>query len=299
MSYIVAIDLGSNSFRVLKYDYIKNQEIGEFDKVISMADGLNKSGNISPEAIKRIIKAIHESVEKLDYDPSKAIAITTAAMRKANNSSFVLQTIKEKTKANFQIIDGDKEADLTLLSIKNAIKRHNINSDRFLFVDIGGASSEIVIVNKDDIIKKSFDFGIVTMSQAPNPKQALKDARDEIINFIKDKNIQEFGFFATAGTPTTLAAIKQGLNAKEYDKTKVNGTVLTKEDLNHYYTLLKNLDNDSLIFLVGSRKIEFVLTGIKIFNMFYETLGFDSSVVFDDGLKEGIILEALEQINNQ
>lgn len=295
MNYIVSMDLGSNSFRVLKYDCINNQELGEFEKVVATADGLSQSGNISDEAIQRIITAIKESVQKLDFDPSKAICITTAAMRKANNSVSVLQTIEKETSARFQIIDGNKEADLTLLAIKEAIKRHGFDNQKFLFVDIGGASSELVIVENENVLKRSFDFGIVTMSQSKNPNISLNNAKQEILDFIKDIDLKDFGFYATAGTPTTLAALKQGLNYHTYDKHKVNGTIISTEDLSHFLELFSKLSNKEASILVGSRKLEFVIMGVKIFKVFYNTLGFDKSIVFDDGLKEGIILNSLRE----
>jgi exopolyphosphatase / guanosine-5'-triphosphate,3'-diphosphate pyrophosphatase len=291
--YIVSMDLGSNSFRVLKYDCINNQELGEFEKVVATADGLSQSGNISDEAIQRIVSAINESVQKLEFDTTKAICITTAAMRKAKNSVDVLKSIEKETGAIFQIIDGDKEAELTLLAIKEAIKRHKFDNKKFLFVDIGGASSELVIVENNIIKKKSFDFGIVTMSQSTNPTLSLQNAKNEISDFISGIDLKDFGFYATAGTPTTLAAIKQGLNYHTYDKHKVNGTIISKEDLAHYLELFDKLSYEEASILVGSRKLEFVITGVKIFEIFYDTLGFENSIVFDDGLKEGIVLNSL------
>jgi len=295
MNYIVSMDLGSNSFRVLKYDCVNNQELGEYEKVVATADGLSQSGNISDEAIQRITSAIQESIQKLEFDPTKAICITTAAMRKAKNSQDVLQTIENQTGARFQIIDGDKEADLTLLAIKEAIKRHGFDNKKFLFVDIGGASSELVIVENNIVKKKSFDFGIVTMSQSTNPTLSLQNAKKEILEFIQDVDLKDFGFYATAGTPTTLAAIKQGLNYHTYDKHKVNGTIISKEDLLHFLELFDKLSYEEASILVGSRKLEFVIMGVKIFDVFYDTLGFENSIVFDDGLKEGIVLNSLRE----
>lgn len=296
--YIVSMDLGSNSFRVLKYDCINNQELGEYEKVVATADGLSQSGNISDEAIQRITSAIQESIQKLEFDPTKAICITTAAMRKANNSQDVLNIIEKETGAKFKIIDGDKEAELTLLAIKEAIKRHGFDNKKFLFVDIGGASSELVIVQNDKVFKKSFDFGIVTMSQSLNPDISLENAKNDILNFIQGIDLKDFGFYATAGTPTTLAAIKQGLNYHTYDKHKINGTLISREDLKYYLELFCTLSQEDASTLVGSRKIEFVIMGVKIFDVFYDTLGFENSVVFDDGLKEGIVLDALLMVND-
>ena len=46
---IVTIDLGSNSFRVLKYDCLNHKIISEYNEVVGMADGLVDTGIISNE----------------------------------------------------------------------------------------------------------------------------------------------------------------------------------------------------------------------------------------------------------
>ena len=91
---IVTIDLGSNSFRVLKYDCKNHKIISEYNEVVGMADGLVDTGIISNEAMKRVINAISHSVEVVKYNPKEAICVTTAAMRKASNNQEVLKYFK-------------------------------------------------------------------------------------------------------------------------------------------------------------------------------------------------------------
>ena len=104
---IVSVDLGSNSFRVLKYDCKNHQIISEYNEVVGMADGLVDTGLISKEAQERVLKAILHSVEVINYDPSKAVCVTTAAMRKASNNKEVLKYFKDKTNIEFEIIKAE------------------------------------------------------------------------------------------------------------------------------------------------------------------------------------------------
>jgi exopolyphosphatase/guanosine-5'-triphosphate,3'-diphosphate pyrophosphatase len=55
---VTAIDLGSNSFRVVTYDFNTNTILNEFHEVVGMADGLVETGKISQEAQQRVIQAI-------------------------------------------------------------------------------------------------------------------------------------------------------------------------------------------------------------------------------------------------
>ena len=129
---IVTIDLGSNSFRVLKYDCLNHKIISEYNEVVGMADGLVDTGLISKEAVQRVIAAISHSIEVINYNPQDAICVTTAAMRKALNNKEILKYLRLEAKTNFSIIDGTEEARLTLLAVKYAVKREKINSNNFV-----------------------------------------------------------------------------------------------------------------------------------------------------------------------
>ena len=64
---IVSVDLGSNSFRVLKYDCLNHKIIAEYNEVVGMADGLVDTGIISDEALQRVVNAINHSIEYIFY----------------------------------------------------------------------------------------------------------------------------------------------------------------------------------------------------------------------------------------
>lgn len=297
MKEIISIDLGSNSFRVLKYDGINHKILDDFHKVVGLADGLVDTQNISQEAQNRVLEAINMSSKLLAFEPKDALCVTTAAARKAKNSKEFISYIKEKTGANFRIIDPNEEARLTLLAVKYALKRENMNSDKFLLLDIGGGSTELTINNKEKFYSKSFDFGIVTMAQA-NKKDSfleedLKNRKKEIEEFLEEinLNLDDFIFVATAGTPTTLAAIKLGLDYFNYDKNKVNGTKIYFEDLFISLEFLKSKSIKELSSLVGKGRAEFMEVGTYIYKIFFEALKKDESIVLDDGLREGVAID--------
>ena len=79
---VVTIDLGSNSFRVLKYDCLNFKIIDEYHQVVGLADGLINSGLISFEALNRVVEALGIAKKKLNFDLKDAVCVTTAAMRK-------------------------------------------------------------------------------------------------------------------------------------------------------------------------------------------------------------------------
>lgn len=298
---IVTIDLGSNSFRVLKYDCKNYKIISEYNEVVGMADGLVDTGIISNEAMQRVINAISHSVEVVKYNPKEAICVTTAAMRKASNNQEVLKYFKNKAGTSFSIIDGNEEARLTLLAVKYALKRENINSDKFILLDIGGGSTEIIVNTKDRYEAHSFDFGIVTMTQKylvhHDLHNDLENRKQEIKKFLDSLNINnlnEYSFVATAGTPTTIAAIKLGQDFFSYDRNIVNGTIVNLEDISYCLNIFKNSSNEEIAKLVGRGRVEFIEVGIFIYKMIFDVLEKSESIVLDDGLREGVAINYCE-----
>ncbi|MCT7580415.1 exopolyphosphatase [Aliarcobacter butzleri] len=301
---IVTIDLGSNSFRVLKYDYKNHKIISEFNEVVGMADGLVETLNISKDAMIRVINAINKASQDLNFDPKDAVCVTTAAMRKALNNKEVLSFFEEKTGAKFSIIDANEEARLTLLAVKYALKREEINSENFVLLDIGGGSTEIVVNTAQNYEAKSFDFGIVTMTQKSIKKEDLeKDLNDrkiQIREFLTSLKIdlKDYSFVATAGTPTTIAAIKLGQDYFSYDRNIVNGTKVNLNDLEDSLKIFKSHSKDELTKLVGQGRVEFMEVGTYIYKMVFEVLQKDESIVLDDGLREGVAINyALNKVN--
>lgn len=293
---IVSVDLGSNSFRVLKYDCINHKIISEYNEVVGMADGLVDTGLISKEAQERVIKAILHSVEIINYIPSKAVCVTTAAMRKASNSEEVLKYLKDKTNVEFKIIDGFEEARLTLLAVQYALKREKIDSKKFILLDIGGGSTEIIVNTNDTYKAHSFDFGIVTMTQKylkyHDLHNDLDSRKKEIKNFLDSLNIDlnEYNFVATAGTPTTIAAIKLGQDFFSYDRNVVNGAIVKLDDLEYSLNIFKNSSKEEIAKLVGRGRVEFIEVGIFIYKAIFEVLNKEESIVLDDGLREGVAI---------
>ncbi|WP_424687001.1 exopolyphosphatase [Halarcobacter ebronensis] len=298
MNQVTAIDLGSNSFRVLIYDCLNNEVLGEHNEVVGMADGLSETNCISTEAQQRVVDAINTSSEKLGYDPSKAICVTTAAMRLANNSTEVLSYFKKQTGAQFKIIDGKEEARLTLLAVKYALKREKINSSKFILLDIGGGSTEIIVNDEDESISHSFNFGIVTLTQKYNNyedlNKELQTHKKDIKNFLEENNVatKDYTFVATAGTPTTIAAIKLGQDFFHYNKDAVNGTKIKIKDLDECLELFRNSSTSTITKLVGRGRVEFIEVGVYIYKTIFEVLDKKESIVLDDGLREGVAINS-------
>ena len=296
---MIAIDLGSNTLRVLEYDCSTGTQISEYEKVVKTADGLAEHGFINDKTIIRIIAAIKEAQEKMNFASSSVKAVTTEAVRRASNSDEVLSQIKKQTGVTFEIISGDEEARLTLLAVKHRLVKLQYASDTFVLVDIGGGSTELIFHYENETISKSFPVGIVTIAQSyetlDNIQKALPKEMLEIQMFCAEVYATKGkvnSFVATSGTPTTVAAMKLGQTYATYDAKKINGTSLEMAELDFYLKKLLSLSFAEREIAVGVGRSDLIAAGILIFKELYSIVEFDACVVIDDSLREGVALEA-------
>ena len=295
---MIAIDLGSNTIRVLVISCTSKEVLYAFNKVVKTADGLSQTALINQAALTRVIEAINEAKSAYDFSKHPIRAVTTEALRRASNAEEILKTIEEKTEISFEIISGEEEAILTLLAVENRLNLLDYPSEEFVTIDIGGGSTEITFKYAHTVVSQSFPIGIVTTAQAYHNLDAIKEALPEnmkAINSFIQQTYQEHGkieaFVATAGTPTTVAAMKLGQNYASYDASKINGTLLYKEELNEYLNQLLSMSPEVREVAVGTGREDLVAAGILIYDHLFALLGFDKGIVIDDGLREGVALE--------
>ncbi len=296
---MIAIDLGSNTLRVLEYDCTAGKQISEYEKIVKTADGLAQYGTINSEAIERVISAIREAQEQIDFSSSVVRAVTTEAVRRAVNSHEVLYQIKKETGVNFQIISGEEEARLTLLAVKHRLSTLQHASESFVLIDIGGGSTELIFHYENETVSQSFPVGIVTIAQTHETLENIENilpkemAEMQIFcNKVYESKGRVNAFVATAGTPTTVAAMKLGQNYETYDASKINGTSLEAAELDIYLKKLLSMPFEEREIAVGTGRSDLIAAGILIYKQLFSLLAFERCVIIDDGLREGVAIEA-------
>ncbi|CAA6812207.1 MAG: Exopolyphosphatase (EC [uncultured Sulfurovum sp.] len=299
MKHIIAIDLGSNSLRLLKMDRESKASLGTFHKTVKTADGLAKTGKINDEALSRVVCALNEAKEVLDFKDAKVKAVTTEAIRQAKNGLEVLKSIADQTGIRFEVIDGVAEARYALKAAQNRLERLGQTPESFMLVDIGGGSTEMLFYyGEEKCFSKSFQVGIVTVTQKYNDLEAIAKAIPSVMSSMKsyyDEVVEAYGelevFIATAGTPTTIAAMKKGMNYETYDPERIHGTVLTQKDLEERLGELLAMSQEERIVAVGVGRDDLIASGVLIYNELYTISGFETSMVIDDGIREGIAFD--------
>jgi len=298
MKNIIAIDLGSNSLRILKMNCETKERLGEFHKTVKTADGLAKTGKINNEAIARVIARLNEAKQELDFSDAKVKAVTTEAIRQAQNGLEALLTIEKETGVSFEVINGDTEAKYALRAVQNRLEILKQTPKSFMMVDIGGGSTEMLFYYGEKYFSKSFKVGIVTLTQKFNTLDEIAKAIPLLMSEMKnyyDEVVQEHGevelFVAIAGTPTTIAAMKKGMEYATYNAKKIHGTMLSQKDLSEQLEKLLIMSKEEKVKAVGVGRDDLIASGVLIYDELYKISNFKESMVIDDGIREGVAFD--------
>lgn len=295
---MIAIDLGSNTIRGIKMDCLTQTFQGSFERMVKTADGLSITGMVSQAAVERIVSALLAMKNVLDFKNETVVAKTTAALRMASNSEAVIQEIYEKTDVLFEIIDAKKEAFYTQLAVKSRLKSLDLETN-FVLLDVGGGSTEVIVCSDESVDSMSVNVGIVTMAEQFTHKDALVEALyqslEPIRDFMQDYSGESKMLVSTAGTPTTMASMKHGLTVKSYNADIINGTSLSRVDLSKQLERLLDMNEDQRAVHVGVGRDDLIITGVEILRVLMDILDFQSMIVIDDGVREGIAIDACQR----
>jgi exopolyphosphatase / guanosine-5'-triphosphate,3'-diphosphate pyrophosphatase len=162
-----AIDIGSNAVRLLFMNVIEDKEEVYFKKseLIRMPvrlgeDSFFGDGIIRDEKIESLLHTISAFRHLMLVQKVVSFrACATSAMREATNSASIVEYIRERTGISIEIIDGHQEAELIY---SNRIVEM-INNDRsYLYVDVGGGSTELTLFSNRKIVDSgSFNIGTI------------------------------------------------------------------------------------------------------------------------------------------
>ena len=186
---LAGIDIGSNAIRLLVANVIteNNNEPPSFKKSalvrvpIRLGADTFLKGSISEENKNRMIKALEAFKLLMDvHGVQNYYACATSAMREAKNGKEVVNEIFEKTAVKINVIDGKKEAAIIFSTdLTNIIE----NDKSYVFVDVGGGSTEITIFSNGKIINsKSFKIGTVRLL---NKQKSFTDIWENMKVWIK------------------------------------------------------------------------------------------------------------------
>jgi len=296
---IASIDIGSNTVLLL----VGSITNGKFSPILNkyriprLGRGVIKGGKILNENISRLIEILKEYKEIIQENNCKKIIITaTNAMRIASNSKSIINRVDDELGMKIEIIPGEVEAKLSFLGASSTLPE----IDEKVVIDIGGGSTEVIYGSKNGIFfKNSFHIGVVSLTEKylnifPYQNKSLltvKQYLEESFSVIRKEIPSNIPTIAVAGTPTTLSCIYQGL--KTYNSNKVEGSVLTSDDLTHLHNILGNLSGAEIANNFGAivkGREDVIFSGLLILKHIQDLLLSNIVYISDRGIRYGNII---------
>ncbi len=232
---LAAIDIGSNAARLLISDVIETADRRpEFIKMALMRVPLRlgfdvfDKGEISSSRADKLIKTIKAYKLMLDvYDVKHLKACATSAMRDALNGTELLHKVKTETGIDIHIISGQEEASFIY---ENHIAENLSRDESYLYVDVGGGSTELTFFSDGKLIfKESFNIGTIRLLK----NQVTEAQWDGMKEFIKAQT-KGFHHVTAIGSGGNINKIFSISKRKE-------GKALTLDLLRDYYKEFSSL----------------------------------------------------------
>ena len=282
-----AIDIGSNAIRLLISNVIVSEDKEPQFKKSSLvrvpirlgADAF-VSGIISEQNTNRMINAI-EAFKLLMkvHGVEKYKACATSAMREATNGKEVVEKIYRKTAVQIDVIGGKEEAKIISSTNLNQLIEGN---NSYLYVDVGGGSTEITIFSKGNIItSKSFKMGTVRLLN--NKKSTNKEMFSNVEKWIK-KNTKDL---------KKVCLIGSGGNINKLFKMsgRTEGKPISYIYLNAQYQFLKQMSFNERVseLSLNPDRADVIIPATKIYLSAMKWSGARKIYVPKIGLSDGII----------
>ncbi|WP_455479534.1 Ppx/GppA phosphatase family protein [Bartonella sp. B23] len=313
-----ALDLGTNNCRLLiaspsKLGYFK--VVDAFSRIVRLGEGLVNNGFLNAKAMNRAIEALKICRLKLQQRRIKRYRlVATEACRSAKNGRYFIQRVLEETGLELEIVDRKTEARLAVSGCGTLVEP---NTDAIVLFDIGGGSSEIVLL---DVSKKrslrlteqitawtSLPVGVVTLAERFGGNDVNLDDFEKMKSYVRSllNNFSgryklgtlaqgsKFHLLGTSGTITTLAGMH--LNLERYDRRQVDGIWMNDADITLIMERLLSWDitkraNNPCI---GRKRADLILAGCAILDVIREVWPSQRLRVADRGLREGILIELM------
>lgn len=143
------------------------------------------------------------------YEVQYLRACATSAMRDAANAASIIEQVKMETGITIEVISGETEANLIY---ENHLEEQLSGSDAFLYIDVGGGSTELSFFSRRQLqFKKSFNIGTIRLLKQQVSDQLWQEMQDYLtLNTRIYPNVYAIGSGGNINKLFSLARIKEG-----------------------------------------------------------------------------------------
>ena len=289
---LAAIDIGSNAARLLIAEVlVDEQQSVAFNKLnlirvpLRLGFDVFETGEISKPRIGMVMQTMKAYKHLMNaYGVEHLKACATSAMRDAKNAADIIRKIKLETDISIEVISGDTEANLVY---ENHIAENMDKEHSYLYIDVGGGSTELSFFSNGKLIyKKSFNIGTIRIL-----KNMVKDWQwDEMKEALKA---------VTKGQKEVVAIGSGGNINKVFSMSKrKDGKPLTLELLKDYYKELSNVPLEDRINNYGLRedRADVIVPALQIYTNAMRWAAAEEIYVPKIGLADGLIRHLWDEV---
>lgn len=234
-----------------EYFFQKNQYIR---LPLRLGEDSFKTGSISDDKINTLSNALLSFKYTMEVHGVEHYKIyATSALRDSKNSNDVIKQIFDLTGMKIKLIDGLKEA--KVIAMGNPIEKLDFDKT-YLYVDVGGGSTEYSIVRRgDDKKSKSFNIGTVRLLNNLVDELVFDEIKEWINENIEDES--KLKVFATGGNINKI---------QDMTRTKSGKPISYLSIKNLYNNLLeKDITNRMIKYNLNPDRADVIIPALKIF----------------------------------
>lgn len=305
---IALIDVGSNTIRLVIFniDTEAFYSISELQniKVPARLVQYVEEGKMAEKGIQILIDLLDSYLKIIEeYDVDRLIAIATAAVRNSSNVQEIIDRVEQKTGLKLVVFSDEQEA-----YAGNYAVRYTFNVNDGISVDIGGGSTEVTLFkNKEIMASHSFPFGAVSLAnqffkdKGHANKKAIKETRKfvrkafEEMDWLENTQLPLIGI---GGSARNMAEVYQLQN--DYPIAGIHGYSMKPEWIDETLAIFTALNYEQMGSLDGlsqDRK-DTIIPATLVFEQLVDVIQAPAFVISNRGLREGIIIQYLNERHN-
>lgn len=295
---LAIVDIGSNT---LKFSTVEigargtARSIDAWVDTVRLASGLDRTGAIDESRFSRALQALIDGASRgAENHATEFIGVATEAFRRADNGVELLERILVATPWKLRVIDGTDEAELAFRGIRHHLQSGPTN----VVVDVGGASTEIMVADGQSLLRttslpigSTVLFDRVPSEDPPSPGQMemMREVAGEVLGgeLILPK-VPGSSLFVSGGTGEFPARLWYSV---------FPGTPLDVGSLSSLRELFFRFGSFEVAARTGipPERARVLPAGFSIVESIAAAAGPQSLDILPSGLRNGILLDHLER----
>lgn len=291
---IAGLVLGSNSFHLLtaRRDGSKLVPEEHIQETVQLAAGLDAEGNLDSASLDRARTCLDRFAGTLQaHQPDRAAAVATGVLRQAGNAGDLVRSAAATLGVPVHVLNGRDEALLTYVGVTLTFRTVE---GRRLVIDIGGASTELVIGQGLAVAQReSVNLGCIPVTRrfftdGAISADAFTAAEDEITRTLQPlaAELRNTDWSETVGTGGTIMAAGGVMQMR-----RLCGSAISRKGLDRFKSAMIEQRLEALgEGIVTPERMAILPGGLALLSAVFDVFQIDRMAMSPGALREGVLV---------